>query len=162
MKRALVLVMLVAACGGSSGGGKAASAKSAYLAKAEAICATASADLTTAKKQQPSAISAIPPYVHRIVDIAKQTFDDLSGLTPPSGDVAALKAKVLDPLGRQLAVAQAFAGNVDAAAAKKDNAALTQLVLNPPTKTQVDVAWMKSYGFKTCVAAADTGGTAGT
>jgi hypothetical protein len=155
MKRTLVLLLLVAACGGSGGGN--ASPKEDYLAKAEAVCTKANADITAAKKAPPAGVAEVPPYVHKLLDLAKQTLDDLSALTPPSGDVVQLKAKLLDPLGLQLADAQAFAAKVDAAAAKNDTPALTQLVFNPPTTTRVDIAWMKTYGFKACVTAADTG-----
>ena len=156
MKRALVLVLLVAACGGSSGDKH--DAKSVYLTKAEGICAKANIEVAAAKKNTPTAIADVPPYVHKLLDLAKQTLDDVSRLSPPSADAAEVKAKLLDPLGQQYADGQAFAAKVDAAAAKNDSATLTQLVFNPPTKTRVDVAWMKKYGFKECVTAADTGG----
>src|SRR3954469_6812693 len=155
MKRALALVLLVAACGGSSG--DSGSPKADYLKKAEAICAKANTEITAAKKTPPAGIAEVPPYVHKLLDLAKQTLEDLSLLTPPSDDAVEVKAKLLDPLGQQFADGQSFAAKVDAAAAKNDSATLTQLVFNPPTKTRVDVAWMKSYGFKACVTAADTG-----
>jgi hypothetical protein len=159
MKRALVLLLLVAACGGSSGGAG-SNPKATYLSKAEAICANANTEIAAAKKNTPAGITQVPAYVHKLLDLAKQTLDDLSALTPPAGDTAAVKAKLLDPLGQQFTDAQTFAAKVDAAAAKKDSATLTQLVFNPPTKTRVDIAWMKSYGFKACVTAADTGAAA--
>lgn len=155
MKRALVLLVLVAACGGGSS--TSASAKDAYVTKADAACASANAQLAQAKKEQPTSVAAVPPYVHRLVDIARKTLQDVSGLTPPKKDAADVQAKLIGPLTQQLADGDAFATKVDAAAAAKDNAKLTSLVLNPPTKTRVDVAWMKSYGFKDCVKAADTG-----
>ncbi len=158
MKRALVLVLLVAACGGSSGG-KAANPKADYVKQAEVICAKANTEIAAAKKNTPAGIAEVPPYVHKLLDLAKQTLDELSSLSPPIGDAAEVKAKLLDPLGQQFADGQAFAAKVDAAAAKHDSATLTQLVFNPPTKTRVDIAWMKTYGFKACVTAADTGGT---
>jgi hypothetical protein len=159
MKRALVLLMLVAACGGSSGGGK-VSAKASYLADAENVCATANTRLAEAKKALPSGVTEIPAYVHTLLDLAKKTLDDLSALTPPPDDAVQIKAKVLDPLGQQYADGQAFAVKVDAAAKAKDTQTLTQLAFNPPTKTRVDIAWMKTYGFKACVTAADTGAPA--
>ncbi|MDX6196946.1 MAG: hypothetical protein QOJ79_97 [Actinomycetota bacterium] len=159
MKRALVLVLLVAACGGSSGGGS-GDPKAAYLSKAEAICAKANTQIADAKKSPPAGIADVPPYVHKLLDLAKQTLDDLSLLSPPSGDVAEVKAKLLDPLGQQFADGQSFAAKVDAAAAKNDSQTLSQLVFNPPTKTRVDIAWMKSYGFKDCVTTTDTGAAA--
>lgn len=162
MKRALVvLVLLVAACGGSSGGAGKTDEKAAYVAKAEAVCSKANAQLADAKKAQPTAVAGIPPYVHKILDIARSTLSDLTALTPPSKDSAEVKAKLLDPLGQQLADGTTFSAQVDAAAKAGDNAKLTQLVFNPPTKTRVDLAWMRSYGFSACVKAADTGASTG-
>jgi cytochrome c556 len=159
MRRALVLLLLVAACGGSSSGSS-SGGKAAYLKQAEAICATANADTAAAKKNLPTDIAAVPAYVHKLVDVARKDVTDLSALTPPKGDAADISAKVLQPLKAQLADADAFAAKVDAAAAAKNNQKLTDLILHPPTQTKADVAWMKTYGFKACVTAADTGGTA--
>lgn len=160
MRRALVLLFLVAACGGSSGGAS-GDGKAAYLAKAEAVCATSNSELETARKSPPTSSAAVPAYVHKLLDIARKDVTDLSALTPPKADAAAIEAKVIGPLKAQLADGDAFATKVDAAAAAKDNAKLTDLILHPPTTTRVDVGFMKSYGFKACVKAADTGGTAG-
>ena len=157
MKRALVLLLLVAACGGS--GGKAVSPKAAYLAKAEALCVKANADVATAKKQQPTDIAAVPTYVHSLVDLAKQTLQEITALTPPSADSADVTTKLLTPLAQQLADAEGFAAKIDAAAAKHDTQQLTSLVFNPPTATRVDLTWMRTYGFKACVTAANTGAT---
>lgn len=155
MRRALVLLLLpIAACGGSDSG---SDPKADYLSKAEAVCDKANSALAAAKKEQPSAIDAVPAYVHKLVEIARTNVDDLAALTAPTKDAKDLDAKVLTPLRAQLADADAYAAKVDAAAAKKDTVTLTQLVFNPPTKTRVDVAWMKSYGFSSCVKAADTG-----
>jgi hypothetical protein len=110
-----------------------------------------------ARKQQPTAIADIPPYVHRILTLGHSTYDELSTLTPPPADAAAIKAKVISPLAEQLHTGDVFAAAVDAAAAKKDTAKLTSLVFNPPTKTTVDLAWMKTYGFSECLKAANTG-----
>lgn len=154
MKRALVLLLLVSACGGSSSPGP--SAKAAYLAKAEAVCATANNQLATAKKAQPTGVSAVGPYVHRIVEIARTNVTQLSALSAPAQDAAAVKAKVLDPLRAQLATADAYVAKVDAALTSGNQATLLTLVTNPPTQTRADLAFMKSYGFKACVTAADT------
>lgn len=158
MKRALVLVLLVPACGGSSGGGD--NPKAVYLSKAEAICAKANTEIAAVKKNAPAGIAEVPPYVRKLLDLAKATYDDLSALSPPSADAAQIKAKLISPLATQIRDGETFAAKVDAAAAKKDSATLTQLVFNPPTKTRVDIAWMKSYGFSACVTAADTGAAA--
>lgn len=159
MKRALVLLLLVAACGGSSGG-TTASAKDVYLGKAEAVCARANADLVAAKKKQPSAVAAVPAYVHTLVEIARTNVTELTKLSPPSGDAAQIQAKLIGPLTAQLSDADAYAAKVDAASAAKDTPTLTNLVFHPPTKTRADIAWMKGYGFKACVTAADTGAAA--
>ena len=159
MKRALALLVLVAACGGSSGA-EPAGGKASYIGKAEGICKTVNTQLTQAKKELPANTAAVPAYVHRIVDIARTNVTQLSALTPPSADATDLQAKVLGPLKQQLADGDAFAAKVDAATAAKDNAQLTALILHPPTNTRVDLAWMRSYGFSECVKAADTGNAA--
>lgn len=156
MKRALVLVLLVAACGGGSGGDT-ADAKASYVAAAEKVCAKANTELESANKERPADVAKVPAYVHRLVDIARQNLSKVSALTPPDKDAADVQAKLLGPLTEQLADGDAFAAKVDAAAAKKDNAALFNLVTHPPTTTRVDVPWMKSYGFTACVKVADTG-----
>jgi hypothetical protein len=46
---------------------------------------------------------------------------------------------------------------VKEAVAKKDDTALGRLITNPPTGSKADLDWMRSYGFKQCVDAADTG-----
>lgn len=155
MKRAVALLLLAAACGGSG-----ADPKQDYLTKAEAICAKANTDIAAAKKNTPAGITEVPPYVHKLLKLARSTYDDLSALTPPSADAAQIKSKLISPLATQVHDGELFAGQVDAAAAKNDSATLTRLVLNPPTQTRVDIAWMKGYGFKDCVTAADTGAAA--
>ncbi|MBK5305820.1 MAG: hypothetical protein JJD92_03950 [Frankiaceae bacterium] len=157
MRRVLVLVVLLVAACDVSGGPVKKGAKDSYLTQAEGICLRANAQVTAAKKSPPAGIAEVPPYVHTLLDLAKKTLEDLSRLSPPGDDAAEVKTRLLDPLGQQLADGQAFAAQVDAAAAKNDSATLTQLVFNPPTKTRVDIAWMKTYGFKQCVIAADTG-----
>ena len=159
MRRLLVPVLLVAlgltGCSGSGSGGG-GSAKSAYLAKAEAACTKANADLAALKKSPPTSVAGVPAYVHRIVDVARGTVSTLTGLIPPAADATALKAKLSDPLAAQLRTADSYAAKVDAAAAAKDQSALLQLVTHPPTRTEVDLAFLRSYGFSSCVRAADT------
>ena len=155
MRRALVLVsvlLLAAACGGGDDDPKAA-----YIEKAESSCSEANERLAELNKQRPSDVGALPAYVHSLVDIAKQTLEEISELTPPAADADDVESKLIAPLRAQLRNAETFATEIDVAAAKKDNAKLFALVSNPPTKTQVDIAWMKTYGFKDCVKAADTG-----
>lgn len=156
MRRALVLLLLlVAACGG--GDVEQQSPKEAYVQGAEALCANANRELAEANKQRPTAVDAIPAYVHRIVEIARKNVRSLGSLVQPGSEAGDLNAKMLDPLREQLKAAEDYEEKVQAAATAKDNAALFQLVTNPPTQTRVDLAWMKSYGFKECLKAADTG-----
>jgi len=153
----LALIVLVAAC--SSGGGSASSggqSKADYLHQAEAICAKANTEQGSLKT--PTAVDDLAPYVSRIVAIADLAATDLTALEPPGGDSAVLEAKLLKPLREQLVVAHEYADKVAAAAKRRDNAALVQLLGDPPTKTRADLRWMKSYGFKECVEAADTSG----
>lgn len=159
MKRALVLLLLVVACGG--GGDDARSAKDRYLAAAEAVCADANAELAQARKERPASIAAVSPYVHRLIEIARRNVQSLAALEPPPAAAVELEAKVLTPLRDQLRDGDAYEAKVAAAAAAKDNAALLALVTNPPTKTKVDLAFMRSFGFEQCVKAADTSGASG-
>jgi len=155
MKRALVLVLLVAACGG--GADKGADAKKAYLAKAEALCADVNTKVAKARKEVPTDIPSVPAYVHRIVDLGRVNVDGLSKLTPPPKDAADLQAKVLGPLTEQVTIGDEYAAKVDAAAKAKDNKTLTDLIFHPPTQTRADISWMRTYGFSACATAADTG-----
>ena len=153
---ALIVILGLAGCGGSSGNGGGSGPKAAYLTRAEAACTKANTDLAALKKAPPASVAEVPPYVHKIVDVARGTVTQLSALSLPPADAAALKSKLLDPLGVQLQAGDAYAAKVDAAAKSKDQAGLLQLVTHPPTQTRVDLAFLKSYGFKACVQAADT------
>lgn len=158
MKRSLLLVLLAmsltVSCGG--GGDDGPSARAAYLTKAEAVCAKVNAEIETAKKQQPTSADTVPPYVKKLLELARTNVQELSALTAPPDDAADIKAKVIDPLTAQLKIGDAYSAKVDAAAKAKDPI-LLQLITNPPTDTKADIAFMKSYGFKACVTAADTG-----
>lgn len=155
--RRVVIAVLLLATGCGAGGGGSLSAKAVYLRKAEAVCAAANGQEAQAKKDTPTSVAAVPAYVHRFVDIARQDVSALSALVPPKPDAADITSRLLTPLAQQLADGEAYAKQVDAAAAAHDTGALTSLVLNPPTKTRVDVGWMRRYGFRECVTAADTG-----
>src|SRR5688572_14224381 len=109
MKRALVLLLLVTACGGSDDGG---SAKDDYLAKAEAVCAKANAELTEAEKARPTALTGITEYVDRIVGIARTNVTELAAIEAPEDDRADVEAKVLTPLREQLTIAEDYSANV--------------------------------------------------
>ena len=153
MRPALIALplVLVAACGGSSDNGL---SKSDYLNKAEAICAKA--NTTIDKTPTPSSAAALPSYVKRVVDVADKATSDLEALDPPKDDKDALKKKVLTPLRSQVTEGKAYLAKVEAAVKKNDQAALGKLISNPPTGAEADLAWMRSYGFKQCVTAADT------
>lgn len=151
----LPVVLLVTACGGDDGKADAAAARAAYVAKAEAICTKANAD--TKALTPPQSASQLAPYVSGLVAIADTASVKIQALTPPAADKADLQKKVLDPLAGQLKAGHEYAAKVAAAAAKKDDAALTQLTLNPPKGNAADLEWMKKYGFKACVDAVDNG-----
>lgn len=155
MKRLAVILLLTACSGGTSTDAGGVS-KEDYLAKTEAVCATANKDQDALDR--PTTVDALAPYVTRIVAIAERATTDLKAIESPKADQAALQEKVIGPLEAQLVVGQAYADKVAAAAKAKDNAALVQLLSNAPTQTKADLRWMKSYGFKECVEAADTAG----
>lgn len=157
MKRALLVVPLLAgaACSGGSSATAGAS-KADYLQKAEAICAKANADQKALKT--PTAAEQLSPYVDAIVKIADTNTTALAALTPPKRDAAALQSHVLGPLAGQLAKAKTYAAEVRRASDAHDMVALAKLLGDPPNKTVADLDWMRRYGFQQCVDAADTSG----
>jgi hypothetical protein len=146
----LVPVLLVAACGG----GASSLSKTAYLAKAEAICTKANADVKAVTS--PTTAAAVLGYIGQLIDIADKATKDLDALEPPSADKADLEKKVLTPLHKQLSEGKDFQKKIKAAVDAHDQTALGQLLANPPTQTQADLAFMTSYGFKACVESAKT------
>lgn len=156
MKRFVVL-LLVTACGGGSGGPVASGVSRAdFIKAAEVVCAKANTEQKALKT--PTAVEELAPYVARIVAIADEATTSLQAMTPPTADAADLKQKVFTPLREQLVAGHAYADEVAVAAKAKDNKALVTLLSNPPTQTKADLPWMKDYGFKECVDAADTSG----
>ena len=154
MKRALLPVVplaLLAACGGGDDGGL---SKAEYLSKAEAICAKANADVKAIPL--PTTPSAIPTYVTKLVTLAESVRDQMKALDAPDADEADLDKKVLDPIDAQIREGRAYQEQLAQAFASNDSAKVQQLVANPPTQTQADLTWMKSYGFKECVTVAET------
>ena len=145
----LPLLVLLAACGGG-GGAK----KSDYVSKAESICSKANDEQD--KLTEPAAIGDVVPYIQQIVDIAEKATKDLVALEEPKDDKADLEKKFLDPLAKQIDEGKEFKDQVAKAVDDKDSATLQQLISDPPTQTEADLTWMKSYGFKDCVTAADT------
>jgi hypothetical protein len=158
MKRlalALPVLLLAAACGGSDKDHTSSGlSKAAYIQQAEAICTRANADIKALKP--PATIDAVEALVVQTVQIAESATKQIEALDPPAADKADIKAKVLDPLDGQLAEGKAFLEKVRTALAKHDQAALGQLIANPPTGSKADLSWMRSYGFHACVEAADT------
>ena len=155
---ALLLVpLLLSGCGGSSKD-KASSglSRSEYVTKAEAICTRINTEVD--KLTAPSTPQALQEFVEKSLQLAETGTDELKALEPPAADRADLKAKVLDPLDGQLAAGRAFLEQVKTAVAKNDQAALGQLITHPPTGSKADLNWMRSYGFRECVDAADTEG----
>lgn len=157
MKRlALVLplllpIALLAGCGGSSG-----LSKADYVSKAEALCKKANADVKALPFPQSTA--GISDYAAKIVSIADQTTKDLVALEAPDADKADLQKKVLEPLQQQVEDGKEYAAKIKAAVESKDQKQLTELVGKPPTSTEADLDFMRSYGFKECVESAKTDG----
>jgi hypothetical protein len=152
----LVLPLLLTGCGGSSKDQTSSGlSKPAYLSKAEGICTRINREID--KLAAPTTPQALQAFVEESLQIAEVGTGEIKALDPPAGDRAAIKAKVLDPLDGQLVEGRAFLEKVKTAVAKNDQAALGQLITHPPTGSKADLAWMRSYGFKECVDAADTG-----
>jgi hypothetical protein len=148
----LVLPLLVVSCGGDDGKDE----KAAFIAKAESICAKANADQKALST--PTAVAQLAPYVAKVVAIADQATTALLALDLPDKDAKDIDAKVITPLKDQVAVGKRYAAQVAAADKAKNQSELLRLLGNPPTETKADLRWMKSYGFKACIDAADTTG----
>lgn len=146
----LALPVLLAACGGDDG----KEARAAFVKQAESICANANTEQKALST--PTAVAQLSPYVAKVVAIADRATTALLALEPPDKDAKDLEAKLLNPLKEQVAVGKAYAAKVAAADRAKNQAELIRLLGNPPTETKADLRWMKSYGFKACIDAADT------
>jgi len=152
----LLLPLLLPGCSGSSKDQVASGLSRAdYVSKAEAICTRINKEVD--KLAAPTTPQALQAFVEKGLELAETGTGELKALDPPEADRADLKAKVLDPLDGQLAEGRVFLEKVRTAVAKNDQAALGQLITHPPTGSKADLAWMRSYGFKECVDAADTG-----
>ncbi len=152
MRRALLVLpalLLVPACSGGD-----AEAKAAYLERAEAVCAKANAAQTALTT--PSAADAIPTYVRSVVTVAGDASADLDALEAPEGDRAEIEEKFLAPLREQVALGRTYADEVEATSKKGDTAGVLRLLGSAPLQTKADLEFLKSYGFKACVDAADT------
>jgi hypothetical protein len=146
MKRALLLlpVLLLPACGG----GDDADPKAEFVAKAEAVCATAKAERE--KNPQPTKLEALPAYVETLVGIAERAERDLRALELPEDDATDLRSELLDPFAADIRAGKEFSLQVNAAAG--DGAKLLGLLAKRP-KTTVDIDFANSYGLPTCAAA---------
>jgi hypothetical protein len=148
-------LVAVAACSGSSSSDVAAK-RADFIRQAEAVCQQANADqkaLTT-----PTSAKQLSPYVDAVVKIADRSTTALLKLSPPKEDQKQLEQHVFTPLHEQLTTARDYADKVRAAAKANDQIELVKLLSDPPNKTTADLTWMRKYGFKECVAAADTSG----
>jgi hypothetical protein len=157
MKRlALVLPLLLAvtACGGSDPTSSSGLSKADYLAKAEALCTKANADIKALPF--PSGVAGFSDFAAKIVTIADDATSALKALDPPAADKADLDAKVLTPLSQQVEAGRAYAAKIKTAVDANDQKALGALVADPPTEGKADLAWMRTYGFKACVDTAET------
>ncbi len=153
MRAALLLtpvVLVVAACGGGGSG----VSKADYVKKAEAICSKANKDVDALSV--PTDPAGLPAYVKGVVDIADTATTELADLEAPSKDEPELKKRVLEPLRTQVVQARDYSLKVRRAVDSHDQVTLARLIANPPTETKADLSWMRSYGFKECVKAADT------
>jgi hypothetical protein len=152
----LLVPLVLSGCGGGSKVQVSSGlSRASYVSKAEAICTRINKEV--AKLAAPTTPQALQAFVEKSLQLAQEGTGELKALDPPEADRADLKAKVLDPLDGQLAEGQAFLAKVRTAVAKNDQAALGQLITHPPTGSKADLDWMRSYGFKECVDAADTG-----
>lgn len=150
----LVLTLLVLpACGGGD-----EQAKAAYVEQAEAVCARANA----ARQAVPAATSAagIPKAVRALVDVAAGATAELAALKPPEKDAAQIQEKFVGPLQSQVQDGQAYAARVQAAKGS-DAGALLRLLAEAPTETRADLEFLRDYGFRACVEAADTASQTG-
>jgi hypothetical protein len=152
MRAVALSLVLVAACAGGNDSGV---TKSAFVDKAEAVCAKANHEfgaLTT-----PSDTAGVLTYVQNLVQIAERATLDLGKVEVPSADRAQVEQKMLVPLREQVSEGRDYVAEVRTALQKGDQAALAKLVSDPPTPAEADLAWMRSYGFEECVTMADTG-----
>ncbi|MCU1600381.1 MAG: hypothetical protein JWO22_1090 [Frankiales bacterium] len=155
VKHALIVlpVLLVAACSGGSSA-QPGSGRSAFIAKAEVICAKANKAKDGLKK--PLSTTDLATYVHSLVMVADESTTALLELTPPADDKKDLEAQVLEPLSKQLVKARAFDAAIAKAVKANDQVTIVNLLKDPPTKTTANLDYMRKYGFKECVTAADT------
>lgn len=159
MKRlvALLPLALLVACSGSDKDLIAAGlTKAEYVAKAEAICTKANADVKA--QTLPTSPQALPAYVEKLLAIADRATRDVTALEPPEADKADLQAKVLTPLQGQITEGRAYLAKIKVAVSTNDQAELGRLIASPPASSKADLEWMRGYGFKACVESADTKG----
>ena len=149
----LLLAPLTACGGGGDDAPSRAELKAAYLEETEAICAEVNEELEA--KPLPTDVASVPAYADDVVALLRRTVEDVAAVEPPEQDRQRLEEKVLEPLRSDVPRAEAYAQQLKDAATANDGAALLKLVQERP-QTSADLAFMRDYGFKQCVAAADT------
>jgi hypothetical protein len=158
VRRSLLLVpvlLLTTACsgGGDDGGQPSLEDRRAdYLAAAEDVCTEA--DIAVRDLGTPSGVADVPAFADKVVALVRSTVEELTAVEPPAEDAAEITAKVYDPLRADVTSAEAYAGQLKAAAAANDTATLLRLAGERP-QTTADLAFMREYGFDQCVRVAD-------
>jgi hypothetical protein len=149
----LVLTLATACSGGDDGGAPSLEDRRAdYVASAEDVCTET--NLAVRELGTPSGVADVPAFADRAVEVVRTSVEELTALTPPEEDAAEVEQKVYAPLRADVGAAEAYAGQLKAAAAANDTAALLRLVQERP-QTTADLAFMREYGFSECVRAAD-------
>ncbi len=130
----------LAACGGSSG-----PSKTAFLAKANSICAEANAAEQKLPKPTANTSTAVGEYIGAVAAVGNAELKELRALPEPSGDKAAI-ASVLATGQNQIDVATKLGSQFVAGDKTGSKATYDQLnALTAPVNKAFD-----SYGLKTC------------
>jgi hypothetical protein len=148
-----VPLLLLAACGGGDASPSLEDRRAAYLEETEAICAAVNEELDG--KPLPTDVASVSGYADDVVALLRRTVDEVTAVEPPQEDASRLEENVLAPLQEDVPRAEAYAQQLQDAAAAGDGAELLRLVQERP-QTSADLAFMRDYGFTQCVAAADT------
>lgn len=141
VRRTSIVVFFALSLAGCGGGSP---SKAAYIAKGDAVCKDASAQVDQLGQPPKSTDSkAIADFLDKGAALAQRSLDRLSGLDRPAGDTAQLKAiftarqQAVDKIKQ--AAQQARAGNLRAAST----------TISQVNAKAVD-AMLMAYGFKVC------------